>query len=386
MQVEARFQRKSTGVGGEASSPVFSRDAGDIRPIQQRFLRKIWSSSRDFFLIFSRDLILLDINRAALARLKKRKKEVIGLHLLEIFPHLENSDGRQKYQEVMRTGKSYALKDFSPPSEPGVCFALAAFSFGGGLGLVGRDISGDLRAKSELKASIGRLESLNAHNQALREEESKRIAREIHDEMSPILSALKMDLFRLREKWNNGGDPDPSIPVRIAEMIDLTDRSIASVRRICSELRPAVLDDLGLIDAIEWQVEESRKRSPLKCRLQLDGDEGMTFDPDLSLCIFRIFQEGFTNILRHAQAARATVRFGRSLSSRALELKIRDNGRGIRPEEISDPRSFGLIGMHDRLRPFNGRLTIRGVPGKGTTLKVIIPLPDEPAPPSPRPR
>jgi signal transduction histidine kinase len=385
MQAETRFQRKGRGVGCGPSFPVSSLDARSIRTIQQRCLRKLWNSSRDVFLIFGRDLILLDINRAALARLKKRKKEIVGRHVLEIFPHLDNSDCRQKYQKVMRTGKSSALKEFSPPSGPGACFALNAFSVGGGLGIVGRDISGDLRAKSELKASIGRLESLNAHNQALREEESKKIAREIHDEMSPILSALKMDLFRLREKWKNGSDPDPSIPVRIAEMIDLTDRSIASVRRICSELRPAVLDDLGLIEAIEWQVEESRKRSPLRCRLHLDGD-GLTFDSDLSLCIFRIFQEGFTNILRHAQATRATVSFGRSPSSRALELKIRDNGRGIRPEEISDPRSFGLIGMHDRLRPFNGRMTIRGVPGKGTSLKVIIPSPDQPAAPGPRPR
>lgn len=383
MQVRPRFQSKNACPRQEARFLASEPDARRVRSIKMEFPKKLWSLSRDFYLIFGPDLTLLDINRAALASLKKRKKEIIGLHLLAIFPHLGNSDRQLRCQLTSRNGKSFVLKEYSLPSDPEACVALTAFKVSGGLGIVGRNINGDVQAKSQLKASIDRLESLNAHNQALREEESKRIAREIHDEMSPILSALKMDLSRLREKWKNGGGPDPSIPVRIAEMIELTDRSICSVRRICSELRPAVLDDLGLIEAIEWQVEESRKRSPLKCLLNLD-DGGMMFDPNLSLCIFRIFQEGFTNILRHAQAARATVSFGRSPSSRALELKIQDNGRGIRPEEISDPRSFGLIGMHERLRPFNGRLTLRGIPGKGTMLKVIIPLPDEPSASAPR--
>jgi len=156
-------------------------------------------------------------------------------------------------------------------------------------------------------------------------------------------------------------------------MSDLVDRTINSMRRICSELRPSLLDDLGLRDALEWQVEEYRKRSGLDCRLEISCD-GVPFGPDLSLCVFRIFQEAFTNILRHAQATKVSVRLARDRAKKALRLRIRDNGRGILPAEAESAKSFGLIGMKERLSPFGGRLHITGVPGKGTTLNVTIPL------------
>jgi len=342
--------------------------------LRLNMLKTFWNSSRNSLCFFDRDLRLIDLNTMALKRMKKAKRVVIGRHIIELFPYLEGSERYQKYQEVVRTGKPFSVKEVAYPHKPGQHFSIYAFRINGGMGLIAVDESLSCWVKSELNATIRRLENLTAHNLALREEESRRIAREIHDEMSPVLTTLKMDLFWLLSKVGNGGPNHPSVDKRIAEMTDLIDRSIASIRKICSELRPALLDDLGLFDAIEWQVQESQKRHPVQCRLSIDCN-GTKFDPDLSLCIFRIFQEGYTNVLRHAQATKASVILHQIPSENAVVMKIRDNGRGIRPEEIADPRSFGLIGMRERLRPYKGRMSIRGTPGKGTTLTISIPAP-----------
>ena len=342
--------------------------------LRLKMMKTFWNSSQNSHCFFDRDLRLIDLNTIALKRLKTKKLSAIGRHILELFPYLEGSERYQKYEEVVRTGKPFSIKEVPYPHNPSRRISIYAFRINGGMGLIASDESLSCRVKSELKTTIERLENLSAHNLALREEESRRIAREIHDEMSPTLTTLKMDLYWLLAKAGDGVPPPPAFHKRIAEMTNLIDISIASIRKVCSELRPALLDDLGLFDAIEWQVQESQKRYPLRCRLDIDCN-GTKFDPDLSLCIFRIFQEGYTNILRHAQATKASVSLRHIPSENAVVLKIRDNGRGIRPEEVADPKSFGLIGMRERLRPYQGRMSLRGTPGKGTTLAISIPAP-----------
>jgi len=379
-EFEADMPTKTPRVNKRRSSGKSALSAVTYPPsriplgLRLKMLKTFWNSSRSSLCFFDRDLRLIDLNKMALKRMKKAKRAVIGRHILELFPYLEGSERYQKYQEVVRTGKPFNVKEIPYPHKPGLHFSIYAFRINGGMGLIASDESLSCRVKSELKTTIELLENLSAHNLALREEEARRIAREIHDEMSPVLTTLKMDLYWLLSKAGNGDPLPPAFHDRIAEMTDLIDRSIASIRKVCSELRPALLDDLGLFDAIEWQVQESQKRHPVQCRLSIDCN-GAKFDPDLSLCIFRIFQEGYTNILRHAQATKASVILRQNPSENAVVLKIRDNGRGIRPEEVADPRSFGLIGMRERLRPYKGRMSIRGTPGKGTTLTISIPAP-----------
>jgi len=339
-----------------------------------KMMKTFWDATQNSLYFFDRDLRLIDLNPKALKRTKTKKSSAVGRHILEFFPSLEGSEHYRKCQEIPRTGKPFSVKEVASSHDGGPVFSIYAFRVNGGVGLIASDESLSCRVKSELKMTIERLENLSAHNLALREEESRRIAREIHDEMSPLLTTLKMDLFWLLAKAGNGVPPPPAVHKRIAEMTDLIDRSIESIRKVCSELRPALLDNLGLFDAIEWQVQESQKRYPVRCRLSIDCN-GTRFDPDLSLCIFRVFQEGYTNILRHARATKVSVSLRNVLSGKAVVLKIRDNGRGIRPEEVADPKSFGLIGMRERLRPYKGRMSVRGTPDKGTTLTISIPAP-----------
>ena len=155
-------------------------------------------------------------------------------------------------------------------------------------------------------------------------------------------------------------------------MSELIDSTIQTVQRISAELRPGLLDDIGLLAAIEWQAEEFKKRTGIACVLTVDSQD-IILDPEHSTAIFRVFQETLTNITRHAQATRVKVSLLKK--GNRLELKIKDNGKGISEEKISDPKSLGLMGIQERVYFLGGAITIKGIQGKGTTISVSIPLP-----------
>jgi signal transduction histidine kinase len=149
------------------------------------------------------------------------------------------------------------------------------------------------------------------------------------------------------------------------------DEIIRTVQRISTDVRPAMLDDLGIGAAIEWQAGEFTRRTGIPCKVSLDPEE-IVLDKNRSTALFRIFQESLTNISRHAGATSITV--GLVMREGRMHLEIEDNGRGITGKEISAPRSFGLIGMRERVLPLGGEVEIRGVPGRGTTITVRLPL------------
>jgi signal transduction histidine kinase len=146
------------------------------------------------------------------------------------------------------------------------------------------------------------------------------------------------------------------------------------VQKICEELRPVALDDLGLLPAIEWQVQEFQRRTDIDCYFISQADNLDELDSSCALCLYRIVQEGLTNIIRHAEATKVIINLRRIPQRNMIELIITDNGRGIKKAEIKSPKSFGLIGMRERLVPFGGKLSIKGIEGKGTTLTVYLPF------------
>ncbi len=204
-----------------------------------------------------------------------------------------------------------------------------------------RDITERKTAEEQLRRSREQLRSLSAYLQSVREEERTNIAREIHDELGQTLTALKMDVSWLGNKYR---DHEP-LAEKTRSMIHLIDSTIRTVKRISAELRPVVLDDLGLTAAIEWQAEEFQKRSGIECELKFDPED-ITMDRDRSTTVFRIFQETLTNVVRHAEATKVKV----CLEARdgLIHLSIRDNGKGITEEQIYSPQSFGLIGIQER--------------------------------------
>jgi signal transduction histidine kinase/tetratricopeptide (TPR) repeat protein len=224
------------------------------------------------------------------------------------------------------------------------------------------------RVEDELRSSREQLRNLSRYLQSVREEERSQIAREIHDELGQTITALKLDLLGLKDELTKKGR---TLAKKADSMVSLTDRSLQAVHKICGELRPKLLDDLGLAAALEWQVEEFAKRTGIKCTVRFEPQE-ITVDPDLSITLFRIFQEALTNIARHAGATRVEASL-RRVGSKLL-LEVGDDGKGITEGQVSHPKSFGLVGMRERIRPHGGELKIRGRRGKGTRVTVTVPL------------
>ncbi len=223
-------------------------------------------------------------------------------------------------------------------------------------------------AEEELKKSREQLRRLAISIQTVREEERKMIARDFHDDMGQALTVLRFDLAwidkRLTEDQKNLSD-------KIIMASELVLKTVKTVQRVSSDLRPTLLDDLGIIAAIEWQAEEFQNRTGIKCGLTVEPSE-IILDDKLSIEIFRIFQEALTNVARHADATKVKVVL--KDSDGKLVLKIKDNGRGITEKEITDPQSIGIIGIKERIYPWDGKIAISGIQGEGTTITVTIPL------------
>jgi PAS domain S-box-containing protein len=223
------------------------------------------------------------------------------------------------------------------------------------------------RTFQDLALSREELRGLSAHLQSLQEAERTAIAREIHDVLGQSLTALKMDISWIKNRLK-GKD---GLVARAEAMAGLIDQTIDTVRRLSSELRPNLLDDLGLGAAVEWHAEQFQKRTGITCRVTSNiGDR--IIDETKSINIYRIYQESLTNIIRHANATHVDVDL--NVDDRALNMTVRDNGRGIQEDEINNPRSLGLIGLRERALSCGGTISISGVKDSGTVVTVHIPL------------
>lgn len=230
------------------------------------------------------------------------------------------------------------------------------------------DITEQKKAEEELEWSRQELRDLSAHLQSVREKESTRIARKIHDELGQSLTALQMDLSWLE---NRLPEKTGSIVGKTRRMTRLVDSAIESVHKIMTELRPSLLDDLGLPAAIEWQADDFQKRSGIRCEASLDCSEAL-INKDMATTVFRIFQETLINIARHSKATHCRVIL--TENGRELCLEVADNGVGITGEQINDHQSFGMIGMRERAHLWGGTVHVRNGSPQGTTVTVTIPL------------
>jgi signal transduction histidine kinase len=204
-----------------------------------------------------------------------------------------------------------------------------------------------------------------------REEERARLARELHDELGQVLTSLKLEFTWLVDELKKS-DPKPGIQLvnKLQSLIGLIEVSIQSVRQISGDLRPAVLDHLGLPEAIQWEATKFQARTGIRCRVESQLVNTVA-DRTRALALYRILQEALTNVARHANAG--AVRISLVEQGLALVLVVRDNGRGIAKAEVSSMMSIGLLGMSERARLLGGRLTITGAPGRGTTITVKVP-------------
>jgi len=225
-------------------------------------------------------------------------------------------------------------------------------------------------------ATSEQLRALSARLRLAREEEGARIARELHDELGSALTGLKWELESIGKL---GSEADTQLTAstlqeKITGMRELIDATLTTVKRLSSELRPSILDDLGLAAALEWQAQQFTARTGITCRFDSFVDD-TEVGQEQATALFRIFQEALTNILRHAQATRVTSMIEEEAGEFVLEIE--DNGKGITEEESTGSHSLGLMGMRERAQLVGGSITITGVAGKGTVLTVRVPIPGQ---------
>jgi len=228
--------------------------------------------------------------------------------------------------------------------------------------------------EEELTSSRMELRYLSEKLRTALEEERTRISREIHDELGQSLTALKFDLAATGNLVAAG---QTELAEKTKSMILFVDSILTTVKKISRELRPGILDDLGLVAAIEWQAREFQERTKIPCEVVV-VPEDITVDPERSTVIFRIFQETLTNISRHAGATNVEVTLG--YRDGAATLEVRDNGRGITREEMSGSKSLGILGMRERARWWGGEVQFEGSPGAGTVVTVTVPAESEEGP------
>lgn len=236
-----------------------------------------------------------------------------------------------------------------------------------------QDVTEQRLVQKELEYSFDQLRALSQRLEDAREEERTRIAQEIHDELGSTLSYLKLDLAKLHDMAPPAGAREAGGAFRktIAAMLQLLDKTIETVQRLATEIRPGVLDDFGLAAGVEWLARDFQKRSGIACTFRSEiGDVEVEREPATAL--FRICQEALTNVVRHAHANRVAIRLAKTADQLLLEIK--DNGKGVPEAKIAHSMSFGLVGMRERAIRLGGEFQIGGIPKKGTTITARVPL------------
>ena len=302
---------------------------------------KMLGYTKEEFLQLSSNDLLLDVAKAGDLPEKEFELRKFGLHERQL---------RKKDGTVMEVEANEKMLD------------------DGRFIMFARDITERKQSEKEILNKNEQLRNLSMHLQNIREDERTGIAREIHDELGQQLTALKMDALWIMKKITG---EDVIIHEKLTGMISLIDQTVTSVRRISSDLRPSILDDLGLIPALEWQCHEFGEQTGIVTECHFCGDD-FKMERNLSTNIFRIFQEAFTNIARHAHATKVVTKLEEK--NGFMVLSIKDNGVGFDPKTTKNRNSWGLVGMKERALMFQIELTIESENINGTLLSLKIPL------------
>jgi PAS domain S-box-containing protein len=331
--------------------------------------------------VLDTDLRYLRINKQLVEINGIPSSEHIGKTVNEIIPSLA-AQARAVAAEIIRTGRPVKDREFTgeTAAQPGIPRVwlegwyplLSDDRKVTGFIVIVEDVTERKQTEAALRQSREQLRALLARLQRLREEERCQIAREVHDVLGQLLTALKLDMSWWERRFTRITD-EPlrrALEEKVEATSRLTDMMIDTVQKISRELRPSVLDNIGLGAALQFEARQFQERTGIACEVSVPA-QTFVLDPDRTTGMFRVFQELLTNVARHAQATRVVVSLNQSAESVTLEVK--DNGRGIHEEELRDPKSLGILGMAERASLMGGRLEIHGRPGQGTTGVLTIP-------------
>jgi PAS domain S-box-containing protein len=317
---------------------------------------------------------ILDVNTGAVSLLGYSKEELSTMTLDQVLTPEEWSANPIRY-DVLEKGES-TVKNRKMRKKNGAIVVTEVRSQqlpdGRYLSVI-RDLSERIRTREELESSYRAIRELTAHLQNIREEERTHIAREIHDELGQQLTVLKMDVSWINKKIIDNADD--TTRDKMKELLSMLDDTVKTVRRISSELRPSLLDDLGLVAAMEWQLREFEKRSGIKTTIESPEVE-VELSNAVKTALFRIFQESLTNVARHSEAQH--VRVALTGEPGQFVMSIEDDGRGFEKDIVAEKKTLGLLGMTERTTMIGGSYEIVSAPGQGTRVSVTVPLgPDE---------
>lgn len=354
---------------------VALRKAEEVAQLANTELSQIFDTSADGMRVVDKEFNVLRANKTFCTLVGLARDEIVGKKCYEVFKGPRCNTSKCPMIRI-QAGEERLEQDEIKTCEnnkevPCIVTATPFRNHEGKLiGIVEdfKDISERKNTEEELRQSHERLRDLAQHQEMIREKERSRIAREIHDELGQTLTVLKMDIHWLARRF-----PENNVVIqeKIKTMTTHVDNTVHQVQKLCSELRPGVLDDLGLSAAIEWQANEFRDRMGITFDLTSEPED-ITLEGTLSTAIFRIFQETLTNIARHSGATRVEIAL--TDNDDGVTLTVRDNGTGITEEQILSSKSLGLIGMRERVNSLTGTFSINGTENKGTVITINIPV------------
>jgi PAS domain S-box-containing protein len=360
-----------------------------LRESEARY-RAIFEQSPDGVLLVDSQGTIVDFNDQVNSQLGYTREEFSKLRIEDIDPVESPKDISARFDMVTREGKAEFEVEHKTKSgevrDVQVITRTVAVAGQAYHHTIWRDVTERKNAESVLRRSHEQLEilvkertaeltmmneqlrNLSTYLQNAREEERMKIARDIHDELGQSLTAIKLELAFLRKKLPKDQNPITQKADYIAKLVEST---IQSVKRISAELRPGILDHIDLSSAIEWHAKEFEKRNGIPCTVVFEPEE-IHLDRDRSTAVYRIFQETLTNVTRHANASKVEALL--KLQTGELLLRVQDDGKGIAEQHALDAKSLGLIGMRERVHYWGGSFAIQGIPNKGTSVFVRIPL------------
>lgn len=349
------------------------KKAGEIlQQSEKKYKLLFYNNPQAMFMATIPGLDIIDVNEAAVKQYGYSREEFLQMNTRALRP-AEDVEAFVQEMAAMETGITNR-RNWRHKRKDGTLIQVETYShqivYEGKkvwLGLI-HDVTEKLEAKEMLQRSYEDIRQLASNLQTIREHERTNIAREIHDELGQQLTGLKMDLHWLSRKINSS---DEEVAAKMKESIELINATITSVRKISTDLRPSILDDLGLLSALEWQGEEFEKRSGTKVIFVNEAGD-IELDPHIATGIFRIYQELLTNIARHANAAE--VRTVLKRDDNRLYFSINDNGVGFDPETIKNKKTLGLLGIKERTLLFGGTYEFKSKPGEGSVTIISIPL------------
>jgi PAS domain S-box-containing protein len=332
-------------------------------------LREIFERVTDAFMAYDKEGNVVYLNKRAAEMNRRRGLDLLGMNIWTALPLEANSAFGEHFRQAMSLQQEQHFEMYSTTVD--LWLESHMYPSPNGVSHFYRDITAQRLAQEQLKTSNDELRALASHLQCIREEERYAIAREVHDQLGQQLTGLKMDLSWISKKLQAADAV--GVLKKIQTTTQLLDDTIRTVRKIASDLRPGILDDLGLVAAIEWQSEEFEKRSGIRTIFQT---EIIAIDPGpvLAIGLFRICQESLTNVARHSGGQNVLITLERD--DEQLVLRVADDGKGLDPHRAraGAPESLGLLGMKERALMMGGRLEIRSETGKGLVLTVTVPL------------